>query len=152
MNRQMGRILIVDDSARDTELTLEALGTENLANDVVTLRDGAEALDYLYQRGDWEDREPGLPAVVLLDIKMPRVDGLEVLRTVRADPAFDRLPIVLVTSSREEPDLEEAYRLGTNAYLVKPVEVDKFIRAISTLGVFWAVLNELPPGTPEGAS
>lgn len=148
MTSQIGRILIVDDSPRDVELTLEALATENLANDVVTLSDGAEALDYLYRRGDWADREPGLPAVMLLDIKMPRVDGLEVLRTVRADPALARLPIVLVTSSCEEPDLEEAYRLGTNAYLVKPVAVDEFIRAIATLGIFWAVLNLQPGAAP----
>ena len=142
---QIGRILLVDDSPRDVELTLEALATENLANDVLVLEDGAEALDYLYLRGRWAEREPGLPAVMLLDIKMPRVDGLEVLRTVCADPALRNLPIVLVTSSREEPDLDEAYRLGTNAYLVKPVGVEQFIRAAATLGIFWAVLNEPPP-------
>lgn len=146
MSSKMRTILLVDDSARDVELTLEALGGENLANQIEVLHDGAEALDYLFRRGAWSQREPGQPSVILLDIKMPRVDGLEVLRQIRADAELASIPVVLVTSSREEPDLREAYRLGTNAYVVKPVGVEEFIRAIATLGLFWGVLNEPPLG------
>lgn len=142
------QILLVDDSPRDVELTLEALATKNLANDVVVLNDGAEALEYLFRTGSYADREPDLPAVMLLDIKMPRVDGLEVLRRVRAEPSLAELPIVLVTSSREDRDLAEAYRSGVNAYVVKPVDVASFIHAVATLGVFWAILNEPPLSSP----
>lgn len=149
MHAQVRTILLVDDSERDVELTLEALRAENLANGVVVACDGADALDYLFRRGKWAEREPGLPSVVLLDIKMPRVDGLEVLRQIRADPVMKALPVVLVTSSKEEPDLREGYRLGTNAYIVKPVVVEDFLRAVGSLGLFWAVLNEPPPVLPE---
>jgi CheY-like chemotaxis protein len=139
------KILLVDDSPRDTEMTLEALQQYRLANEVVTLRDGAEALDYLYRRGDFQDRTNSNPAVILLDLKMPRVDGLEVLRTIKGDPNLKTIPIIMLTSSREEQDLMKSYQLGVNAYVVKPVDFHAFIDALKSLGAFWAVLNEPPP-------
>lgn len=141
------RILLAEDNANDVELTLTALADSNLANEVVVARDGAEALDYLYQRGRYAARPPGNPAVVLLDLKMPRVDGLEVLRQVKADPDLKAIPVVVLTSSREELDLVRSYELGANAYVVKPVDFHEFLGAIKELGVFWAVLNEPPPGS-----
>ena len=141
------RILLVDDSARDTELALTALATHNLANEVLTLRDGAEALDYLYRRGEFADRAHGDPAVILLDLKMPRVDGIDVLRQIKSDAALKMIPVVIMTSSREEQDLLKSYQLGVNAYVVKPVNFQSFVAAVEQVGAFWAVINEPPPGT-----
>ena len=143
----LGRILLAEDSDADLELTLAALAEHNLANEVVVVRDGAQALDYLQRRGPHKDRGPGQPAVILLDLKMPKLDGLEVLRAVKSDPELRRLPVVMLTSSREEQDLVESYQLGVNAYVVKPVDFAQFLEAIKQLGMFWAVVNEPPPGT-----
>ncbi|MBF7141098.1 MULTISPECIES: response regulator [Pseudomonas] len=140
-------ILLVEDNPRDLELTLVALERSQLANEVIVHRDGAEALDYLFRRNHYADRPEGNPAVLLLDLKLPKVDGLEVLKAVRADEGLRSIPIVMLTSSREEPDLTSAYSLGVNAYVVKPVEFKEFVAAISDLGIFWAVLNEPPPGS-----
>ncbi len=140
-------ILLVEDDARDLELTLVALERSQLANDVVITRDGAQALDYLLREGEWTGREPGQPAVVLLDLKLPKVNGLEVLQTVRETPALRGLPVVMLTSSQEESDVVRSYDLGVNAYVVKPVEFRQFVAAIADLGMFWAVLNEPPPGS-----
>lgn len=137
-------ILLVDDSPRDTELALEALQHYHLANEVVTLRDGAEALDYLHRRGQFAGREGTEPAVILLDLKMPKVDGLEVLRDLKADPVLKVVPVVMMTSSREEQDLVRSYQLGVNGYVVKPLEFHKFIEAVKIVGAFWAMLNEAP--------
>ena len=146
MGPVLKRILLADDNANDVELTLTALRKNHLANEVVVVRDGAQALDYLYRRGEHAHREPELPALLLLDLKMPRVDGLEVLLLVKADSALRALPIVILTSSCEEQDLVRSYDLGVNAYVVKPVEFGAFMDAVRTLGAFWAVLNEVPPG------
>ncbi|AYN94898.1 response regulator [Pseudomonas sp. LTJR-52] len=140
-------ILLIEDNPHDLELTLVALERSQLANEVIVLRDGAEALDYLMRRGAHAERLEGNPAVMLLDLKLPKVDGLEVLKEVRDTPALRSIPVVMLTSSREEPDLERAYQLGVNAYVVKPVEFRDFVAAISDLGIFWAVLNEPPPGS-----
>lgn len=137
-------ILLVDDSPRDTEMTLDALQQHNLANAIVTLRDGAEALDYMYRRGAFATRPEVVPAVILLDLKMPRVDGLEVLRQIKSDPDFKTIPIVVMTSSREDNDLKKCYELGVNAYVVKPLNFHEFMDAIKLVGAFWMVLNELP--------
>lgn len=138
-------ILLVEDKREDVELTLAALADHNLANQVVMARDGVEALDYLYCRGEYVGRSGGLPLVVLLDNKMPRMNGLEVLRVIKSEDAFRKIPVVMLTSSREEPDLDTAYRLGANAYIVKPVDFEQFIHAVRLVGAFWAVLNEPPP-------
>ena len=138
-------ILLAEDNPNDVELTLEALGQHNLANRVTVAHDGVEAMEYLRREGVFKDRAPGDPAVVLLDIKMPRKDGLQVLREIRADPALRRLPVVILTSSREEQDLITSYDLGVNAYVVKPVDFPSFIDAVKELGMFWAVINERPP-------
>ncbi|BBP85104.1 MULTISPECIES: response regulator [Pseudomonas] len=140
-------ILLIEDNPRDLELTLVALERSQLANDVIVLRDGAEALDYLFRRNEHAQRADGNPAVMLLDLKLPKIDGLEVLKAVRDTPELRSIPIVMLTSSREEPDLQRAYELGVNAYVVKPVEFKEFVAAISDLGIFWAVLNEPPPGS-----
>jgi len=140
-------ILLVEDNPRDLELTLVALERSQLANEVIVHRDGAEALDYLLRRGSHAGRPEGNPAVLLLDLKLPKVDGLEVLKAVRGSDELRSIPIVMLTSSREEPDLTRAYELGVNAYVVKPVEFKEFVTAISDLGIFWAVLNEPPPGS-----
>jgi CheY-like chemotaxis protein len=138
-------ILLVEDSPKDLELTLAALERSQLANEIVVCRDGAEALDFLYRRGAYAGR-PGLdPAVVVLDLKLPKVDGLEVLAKVKGDPDMRALPIVMLTSSREESDVVRSYALGVNAFVVKPVGFKEFFDAIQDLGVFWAVLNEPPP-------
>lgn len=142
---EVRHILLAEDNANDLELTLTALRANRLANDVVVVRDGAEALDYLYRRGDYADRHNGPPVVVLLDLKMPKVDGLEVLRLVKADPQLRSVPIVVLTSSREEQDLVRSYDLGVNAYVVKPVDFQEFVEAVKTLGGFWAIVNEPPP-------
>jgi CheY-like chemotaxis protein len=141
------RILLAEDNERDVELTLAALDEHNLANEVVVARDGAEALDYLYGRGKFAGHANGLPVVVLLDLKMPKVDGLEVLRRMRADPEIKHVPVVMVTSSREEQDLVHSYELGVNAYVVKPVDFQKFVESVKQIGMFWAIINEPPPGT-----
>jgi len=144
---QLKRILLAEDNEHDVELTLNALAENRLANEVVVVRDGAEALDYLYRRGGYRLREEGNPVVLLLDLKMRKVDGLEVLRQVKQDDALRQMPVVMLTSSREERDLVESYRLGVNAYVVKPVEFSRFVEAVRELGVFWAVINEAPPGS-----
>jgi CheY-like chemotaxis protein len=142
-------ILLAEDNARDAELTLAALESHHLANRVVVVRDGQELLDYLRCREKYAGREPVMPAVVMLDLKMPRIGGLEALAVIRKDPLLKDLPVVILTSSREEKDLVESYRLGVNAYVVKPVHFEEFFEAVRTLGVFWAVLNEPPP--PNGS-
>jgi CheY-like chemotaxis protein len=141
------RILLVDDSPRDTELVLEALRASNLANEVMSLSDGAEALEYLYRRGQFVGRSNAQPVVILLDLKMPKVDGIEVLRQVKGDPDLKLIPVVVMTSSREEQDLIKTYQLGVNAYVVKPLKFNDFVNAVAQLGAFWAVHNEPPPGT-----
>jgi len=140
-------ILLVEDNPHDLELTLIALAKSQLANEVVVTRDGAEALDYLHRRGEFADRESGSPAVILLDLKLPKVDGLEVLKEIRQTEALRAVPVVMLTSSKEEQDVVRSYELGVNAYVVKPVDFNEFVRAIGDLGVFWAVLNEPPPGS-----
>ena len=140
-------ILLVEDNPKDLELTLVALEKTQLANEVITLRDGAEALDYLFRHGQYESRAEGNPAVILLDLKLPKVDGLQVLERIKEDPGLRSVPVVMLTSSREEKDLVRSYNLGVNAYVVKPVGFREFIEAISDLGIFWAVLNEPPPGS-----
>jgi len=140
-------ILLAEDNPNDLELTLIALEKSNLANDVIVVRDGAEALDYLEVRGAYAGRPQGNPAVLLLDLKLPKVDGLEVLRHVRASEKLRSMPVVMLTSSSEEKDLLRSYELGVNAYVVKPVDFKEFVRAIADLGIFWAVLNEPPPGS-----
>lgn len=143
-------LLVVEDNPRDLELTLAALAKCSLANEIVVIRDGAEALDYIYRRNQYSDRRPGDPAVVLLDLKLPKVDGIEVLERVKGNPAHRQIPVVMLTSSREEQDLVRSYDLGVNAFVVKPVEFNDFFRAIQDLGVFWAVLNEPPPRSARG--
>jgi CheY-like chemotaxis protein len=139
------RILMAEDDPRDVELMLTALAEHNLANEVVVVDDGEEALDYLFRRGEFADRPNGNPAVVLLDIKMPKVGGLAVLRAIRADAQLRNVPVVILTSSREQRDLVEGYSSGVNAYVVKPVDFLEFVEAIQQLGLFWAVINEPPP-------
>ncbi len=144
-------ILLVEDNPRDLELTLIALERSQLANEVIVLRDGAEAVEYLSVTGAYADRTPGNPAVVLLDLKLPKVDGIQVLQEIRGQPALKSIPVVMLTSSREEQDLLRSYSLGVNAYVVKPVNFEEFVSAIADLGVFWAVLNEPPPGSTKAA-
>ena len=141
------RILLVEDSPRDAELALEAMAEHHLANEVVHVRDGAEALDYLYRRGQFAGRSNDQPAVVLLDLKMPKVDGMEVLRQIKGDAALKLIPVVMMTSSREEQDVVNSYHLGVNAYVVKPMQFHEFVDAVKHVGGFWAVLNEPPPGS-----
>ena len=140
-------ILLVEDNPRDLELTLVALEKSQLANEVIIARDGVEALDYLFCRGAFADRPKGNPAVVLLDLKLPKIDGLQVLEAIKGEANLQRVPVVMLTSSREEPDLARSYELGVNAYVVKPVGFSEFLSAIADLGIFWAVLNEPPPGS-----
>lgn len=147
MMPELKRILLAEDNPKDVELTLTALDEHNLANEVIVVSDGAEALDYLYCRGKFKMRTGGHPAVVLLDIKMPKVDGLEVLRTIKKDDNLKTIPVVILTSSREEKDLIESYKLGVNAYVVKPVDFQQFVEAVKKLGAFWAIVNEPPPGS-----
>jgi CheY-like chemotaxis protein len=143
--KSLRRIMLVEDNLNDIDLTLAALEEHHLANEIVVARDGAEALDYLYSRGKFAGRDDGPPAVILLDIKMPKVGGLEVLRQMKSDPTLSALPVVMLTSSREEPDLAASYSLGANAYVVKPVDFQQFVDAVRQIGVFWAVVNEPPP-------
>ncbi len=140
-------ILLVEDNPHDLELTLIALAKSQLANEVVVVRDGAEALDYLLRRGEFAQRPAGNPAVTLLDLKLPKIDGLEVLNAIRNSGELKSMPVVMLTSSKEEQDLIRSYELGVNAYVVKPVDFGDFVRAIADLGIFWAVLNEPPPGS-----
>jgi len=144
MIAEVKRILIVDDSPKDVELTIAALGENNLANEVIVAEDGEEALDYLYKRGKFANND-GFPAVILLDIKMPKMNGIEVLKHIRSDPQFKLIPVIMVTSSREEKDLVESYKLGANSYVVKPVDIVQFIDAIKVLGQYWAIINQSPP-------
>jgi DNA-binding response OmpR family regulator len=143
----IGRILLVEDDPKDTELTMAALEEYNLSNEVVVASDGEEALDYLYYRGKFQRRSGDNPAVMLLDLKLPKVDGFEVLQRVKADDKLKMIPVVVLTSSREERDMVESYKLGVNAYVVKPVDFHEFVNAIKELGVFWAIINEPPPGS-----
>lgn len=140
-------IVLIEDNPNDLELTLIALEQARLANEVIVLRDGEEALDYLCCSGRWDLREKGNPAVVLLDLKIPKRNGLEVLQLIKSDAELKAVPVVILTSSREEPDLARAYELGVNAYVVKPVSFTQFVKAVQDLGGFWAVLNEPPPGS-----
>jgi CheY-like chemotaxis protein len=139
------RILLAEDNLEDVELTLAALEGCHLANQVMVVRDGADAMDYLYRRNSYKGRSDAQPVVVFLDIKMPKVDGVEVLRQIKADPELQMIPVVMVTSSREQQDLLRSYQLGANAYVVKPIDFDQFVDAIQELGLYWAVLNEPPP-------
>lgn len=152
MMTQVKRILLAEDNANDVELTLLALAQYNLANEVIVTRDGAEALDFLYRRGSFQMREEGNPAVILLDLKMPKVDGLEVLRQAKSDPNLKLIPVVLLTSSREERDVVKSYELGVNAYVVKPVDFHEFVDAIKEVGLFWSIINVPPPDTVTTAS
>jgi len=138
-------ILLVEDNPLDAEMTLTALADYHLANDILVLEDGEQALDFLYARGRFAGREGGLPVVMLLDLKMPKVDGLEVLRAVKADPLLRKLPVVMLTASREEQDVVRSYELGVNAYVVKPVGFQNFVDAVKQLGAFWTIHNEPPP-------
>ena len=144
---KLGRILMVEDDPKDVELTLTALEDYNLANEVVVTRDGEQALDYLYCRGEYKTRSNGNPAVMLLDLKLPKVDGLEVLKQMKSDAELRMIPVVVLTSSKEEKDMVASYKLGVNAYVVKPVDFHEFVNAIKELGVFWAIINEPPPGS-----
>jgi CheY-like chemotaxis protein len=141
------KILLVEDDPRDVELTLAALEEYNLANKVVVVRDGEKALDYLYRRGEFKTRVGGNPVVVLLDLKMPKVNGLEVLKIIKADKHLKIIPVVVLSSSRETPDLVDCYKHGVNAYVVKPVDFTEFMKAVKQLGIFWAAINEPPPHT-----
>ena len=143
------RILLVEDDPKDIELTLTALSEYNLANEIMVARDGVEALDYLYRRGEFALRPEGNPVVILLDLKMPRLDGVQVLRQLKSDEPMRLIPIVILTSSRESRDLEECYKLGVNAYVVKPVRFTEFVEAIKGIGVFWALINTPPLGCVE---
>jgi len=143
----LGRILIVEDDPNDVELTLTALEEYNLANEVVVTRDGEEALDYLHCRGNFKARSNENPAVLLLDLKLPKRDGLEVLRQIKSDEKLKLIPVVVLTSSHEEKDVVASYKLGVNAYVVKPVDFHEFVNAVKELGIFWAVINESPPGS-----
>jgi len=145
----IGRILLVEDDPRDVELTMTALGEYNLSNEVVVASDGEEALDYLYSRGKYQRRSGDNPAVLLLDLKLPKVDGLEVLKVLKSDEALRMIPVVVLTSSREEKDMVASYKLGVNAYVVKPVDFHEFVNAIKELGIFWAIINEPPPGSSK---
>jgi CheY-like chemotaxis protein len=138
-------ILLAEDNANDIELTVAALRSNSVANEMVVVRDGAAALDYLYRRGAFASRSPEPPGLILLDLKMPKVDGLEVLQQIKGDRALKTIPIVVLTSSREESDLVRTYDLGVNAYVVKPVVFHEFMTAVKALGQFWAVVNEPPP-------
>ncbi|MEW6212682.1 MAG: response regulator [Acidobacteriota bacterium] len=141
------KILMAEDNPNDVELTLTALAEHNLANEVIVARDGVEAMDYLYRRGRFDQMPNGNPLVIFLDLKMPRMDGLEVLRQVKGDPDLKTIPVVVLTSSAEEQDVVESYNLGVNAYVVKPVVFDNFIEVVKQLGLFWVLMNEPPPGS-----
>lgn len=141
---ELKKILLVEDNPNDIELTMEALGEQNLANRVLVFNDGVEVIEYLKYEGPHADRKRENPAVILLDIKMPRMDGIEVLQEIKNNPELKTIPVVMLTSSREEPDLKKCYELGVNAYVVKPVNFKDFFDAVKNLGIFWAIINELP--------
>jgi CheY-like chemotaxis protein len=145
MMKEIHHILLAEDNAHDAELTITALRDNRLANDVVVVKDGAECLDYLYHRNGFAQRPTGNPSLILLDLKMPKVDGVEVLRRVKSDPALRTIPVIMLTSSREEHDVVRSYDLGVNAYVVKPVDFTEFVDAVKLLGGFWALVNEPPP-------
>lgn len=145
MTDELNRILLVEDSPHDVELTLNSLSENGLANEVIVVRDGEEALDYLYRQGVFKLRKEGNPVVILLDLKLPKIDGLEVLAHLKADAVLRMIPVVVLTSSREEPDLIRCYELGTNAYVVKPIDFQEFTQVIKHVGLFWAVVNQPPP-------
>jgi CheY-like chemotaxis protein len=147
MTMEPKRILLAEDDPRDQELTIMALSEYRLANEIQVVNDGVETLDYLFRRGKFADLSPGNPAILLLDLKMPKIDGLGVLREIRKSPALRTLPVVMLTSSNEEADVTESYNLGANAYVVKPVHFHDFVDAVKKTGLFWAVLNEPPPGS-----
>lgn len=141
-------VLLVEDNLSDAELTIRALRKQNLANNLIHLKNGAEALDYLFAQGDYAQRDMHrTPKVILLDLKMPKIDGLEVLARIRADERTRNIPVVVLTSSKEDPDIEACYALGVNSYIVKPVEFDKFLKAVSDLGFYWLLLNQVPHQT-----
>lgn len=139
------RILLVEDSPRDTELVMEVLQESNITNEVTAMSDGAEALDYLFRRGNYAGNTDERPAVILLDLKMPKVDGLEVLRIIKSDPELHTIPVVILSSSREEQDLLKSYELGVNAYVVKPLTFSQFVHAVKQVGIFWTMINEVCP-------
>lgn len=145
MSLHLREILVVDDNDNDVELMLLGLRVLNLANEIVVVRDGAEGLDYLYKRGSYADRGGDVPLFVLLDLHMPRMDGIEMLAELRADENMRALPVIIMSSSKEDPDLRRCYSLGINAYVVKPVDFDQFSRTVTQMGVFWALINEPPP-------
>lgn len=142
---ELKTILLAEDNPQDVELTIEALTEHKIANDVIAVKDGVEAMEYLNREGQYKNRKKGNPAVLLLDIKMPRMDGIEVLEAIRKNENLKTLPVVMLTSSREEPDLIKCYELGVNAYVVKPVDFKEFLEAVKHIGIFWAMLNEQPP-------
>jgi CheY-like chemotaxis protein len=146
---QLRHVLLVDDDPNDIELTLMALEDFKLANEIIVTQDGAEALDYLHRRGEFAGRTKELPVVVLLDLKMPKVNGIEVLREIKSDDQLKTIPVVILTSSKEATDLDQCYRLGANAYVVKPVKFMDFINAVREVGAFWAVINEAPKPTVD---
>jgi CheY-like chemotaxis protein len=152
MNGELKNILLVEDDPRDVELTLAALDEHKLANKVTVARDGEEALDYLYSQGNFKSRAGANPIFVLLDLKMPKVTGLEVLRQIKADPQLRAIPVIVLSSSREQPDLNDCYKLGVNAYVVKPVDFGEFMGAVKELGIFWAAINEPPPNSMKEGS
>ncbi|MFV8325381.1 response regulator [Flavobacterium sp. ZS1P14] len=139
------QILLVEDNMNDAELTIRALKKNNLANKLIHLKDGAEALDFIFAKGEYSDREmDNIPNVIVLDLKMPKVNGIEVLRRIKSDERTKRIPVVVLTSSKEDPDIQECYSLGVNSYVVKPVEFDHFVKAVSDLGLYWMILNQPP--------
>jgi CheY-like chemotaxis protein len=146
------RILLAENDPNDVEMTLAALGDHQITHEVVVVSDGAQAMDYLHSHGEFASREPGDPVVVLLDLKMPKLDGLEVLRTMKTNQHFRAIPVVMLTSSREERDLALSYELGVNAFIVKPVEFSAFIRAVKQLSAFWTIHNHPPPTIDRGGS
>jgi len=144
MEVKLKKILLVEDNPNDAELTMEALGQNNLTNEVEWVKDGQQALDYLNQQGDYANRTGGNPGLIMLDLKLPKIDGLEVLRVIKTTDSLKTIPVVVLTSSREERDLTESYNLGVNTYVVKPVDFHDFMKAVTELGVFWALINEPP--------
>ena len=152
MKKKLNNVLLIDDDYPTNCFNEMMIDDEGVAEKITAMQSAVEALDYLCRRGVYADRPKGNPAVLLLDLKMPKVDGLEVLRTVKTDPSLSAIPIVMLTSSREEQDLIKSYQLGVNAYVVKPVDFQAFMTAVSELGAFWAIINEAPPGSiPRGS-
>lgn len=149
--KPLKRILLVEDDPNDIELTLNALEEYNLSNEIVVARDGVEALDYLYRRGNFAKRPAGHPVVIMLDLKLPKLDGVQVLRQIKTDQTLRLVPVVVLTSSKESQDLAECYKLGANAYVVKPVRFSEFIEAVKHIGIFWAMINEPPPDSTKKA-